>query len=355
MTTTLLILTSILLALSGLAIMHLAKRLAAAEQTTVEDQHMIKTMQLHIQDLLEVSAVNEQLTAHNRELNAKFAELKSIYWNRCRELAAENDEIRAQAYNRQQELLSALSDAEMAADDNEWLYQDSEKCFAEAVAALEKLQEEHKAYVEGTSEFTANQAAEITSLNEIIEGYQTEIHHKVNRIADLKQTLKKAIDNWNKAANLNQAARNEIASLKDERTELNQTIHSLMADRIEAIANMTDKNERIKAIAHMKGLNEQIARLELDAYYKAEAELTEAIEAAEEASTEPEESPIHIDEKKAWICIGEWARLIVYKHNIYQPYVQHGLGAKIERTKRSDLTAKAQERYNALKAALKSL
>ena len=325
MTTTLLIVASVLLALSGLAIMHLAARLKEAETVQANDRHMIKTMQLHINDMLEVNAVNEQLTAHNRELNAQIAETKHKAYQRQQELLNAVNDAEAQAYTNEQiieQLKAELKDATRAADDNEWLYNDANNDLHEACRELEKLQEVHKATIEGMTTAEAQQAGEIAQLNEIIENLQGDI-----------SSLMEA-ENF---------MASKIAELMSDIEEDHQTIHNLLTDRTEAIA-------------HMQKQNEKIAELELAAFYAAEADLTEAIAAAEEASTEAEEeTPIHIDDKKAWICIGEWARLIVYKHNIYQPYVQHGLGAKIERTKRSDLTTKAQERYNALKAALKSL
>jgi chromosome segregation ATPase len=320
MTTTLLILTSILLALSGLAIMHLAERLKEAETVQANDRHMIKTMQLHLEDMLETDAVNEQLTAHNRELNAQMAETKR------------------NAYNRQQELLNALEDATKAADDNEWLYQDSEKCYAEAVAALAELQEVHKAYVEGMTTAEAQQAAEMKELQEELNNTQYRLNQKYNEISDLKQSLYRTIDYWEKAASANRAARNELASVKDELAEIKSHADNLMTDRIEAIA-------------HLRQQNEQIAKLELKAFYEAEEELTEAIAAAEEASTE-EEAIIRLEDKLVWSCLN-WERLIVYKSSPYHCYIQKGLGAKIERLAAADLSEAQAERFKALKQAVK--
>lgn len=377
MLTALLIATSILLALAGLSIMHLAARLKKAEQTTVDDLHMIKTMQLHINDMLETDAVNEQLTANNRELQAKFVELKSIYWNRCRELDAQNDELNAQlqttkhnAYHREQELLSALEDANRTADDNEWLFNDARQCELDAVKELEELQEVHRAYVEGMTTAEAEQAATIAELtahintnhqdidelyNELakknntiadlhdaIRGQQDELNNtryklnqKNNRIEDLKASLNRTIDYWNIAASENRDARNELAAVKEKLAETKTLADNLMSDRIEAIA-------------HMKEQNEKIADLELKEFFDSCEDLDEAIEAAA-----PQEDIIHLDGNKVWTAIGNWTRLIVYKSSPYHAFIQKAIDGPIKRLAAADLSQPQRTTFKALKQAVK--
>lgn len=274
-TTTLLILTTILLALAGLAIMTLTNRLENAEAIRVKYVIQINNLARKLEEAQEAQyKAAEQLNDFQHDAYIR----EQIYQNNIDEITAARDNAE-----------NAARRATIESKDNEWLYNDTLNDLHEACRELEALQEEHKNTIEGYE-------------------YQTELQaRKIAKQAD------------------------HIIKLEAERSGMSR---------------------------HQLKLHQQITKLEkeLEAYYTAEADLTEAIAAAEEASTESEEeeAPIHIDEKKGWICIGEWARLIVYKHNIYQPYVQHGLGAKIERTKRSDLTAKAQDRYNALKAALKN-
>ena len=243
MLTLLLIATSILLALSGLALIKLSNAYTAlnAEYDSL------------LEEAAQDDATIDQLTTENQELNS---ELQTTKHN---------------AYHREQELLNALEDATRAADKATNESAEFEYCYNDACWTIETMQREY---------------------------------------SELQQELKATVEGYE----------SYYAELK----ESNNGLHT---------ENMQ--------------IHDQLAQY-MAAYDAACAELDKAIEAAEEA-------PIHIDDKKAWICIGNWTRLIVYKHNIYQPYCQHGLEGKIERTKRKDLTTKAQGQYNALKAALKAL
>lgn len=307
MLTALLLLTTLLLALSGLALMVLENAYSA-----------FKT---EYDSLLEEAAQDDATID---------------------QLTTENDEIRAQAYNRQQELLSALSDAETAADDNEWLYNDANNDLHEACRELEKLQDEHKAYVEGTSEFTAKQARKIAELNLVIERLQTDIEDlygdlakKENRISDLKASLNRTIDYWNIAASENREARNELAAVKEELAETKALADNLMSDRIEAIA-------------HMKEQNKKIAELELKEFFDSCEDLDEAIEAAA-----PQQDIIHLDDNKAWTAIGNWTRLIVYKSSPYHAFIQRGINGPIKRLAAADRTEAQAKRFKDLKEVLR--
>ena len=301
MLTALLIATSILLALSGLALIKLSNAYTA--------------LNAEYDSLLEEAAQDD----------------------------ATIDQLRARYFEREQELLCALEDATKAADDNEWLYNDANQCYAEAIDALKdaewtietmqreyaELQQQLKATVEGYSTAEAEQAAEIADQNEIIEGYQTEIHHKVNRIAELKDLLKRATDYWSE----NVA---KVCELQDELLQVTEQRDHLMADRIEAIAHMKEQNDQLRQY--------------MTAYDAACAELDEAIEAAA-----PQEDIVHIEDKKVWCAIGEWTRLIVYASSKYHCYIQKGIDGPIKRLAAADLTEAQRTTFNALKTAVKSI